>query len=753
MGREPPPAESESPRRPARPGDGEWIAWFRYLLDAGWHPLDLDGIPSYSKRHKRRVCALLLASCGMLAGWIYAHRVVAPDIAGRSLLLLGGGVIPHTLLVVWCVRRLKPSLGEYAVMPALAVAYGAIQYLFSLSRSEAAPYLLAGTCVLFLILSNLMMRLRVGNAAIMSVFLTLTGVWLFAHQGSNPQMILCCAICASSIAASTLYLNFFIGAHEMYYIRQEQHFGLVLSGGKRDLWEFDSVRRVFHHRPWNAIASEASIAHSYEEYMARVHPGHRLELARAIEESLAGRVKGFSLECLVQLPGQSEPRWIHLVGQADQRGAAGAATRLIGTACDITARKALHAQVEEKSRELEEAARQKAEFLATMSHSIRTPLNAVIGAASVLSMDHLCGEAREMVETIQGSGHLLLTVLNDVLDAGAFYQGLPRLEFVSFDPAQVVRHCFDLIGPLAARKNLDLRCSCSPELRSRLSGDPVRLQQVLINLLSNAIKFTDRGSVSLSVAVETSSDSGIQAVTFAVTDTGIGIDEHAQRSLFERFEQVHRQTASSPAGTGLGLAISKRLVEAMGGDIQCHSKPGAGSRFAFTVRLPVVEEAGTGVSRAASAAGPANPVATPASPLETAKVRALIAEDNLVNQRLLARMLQHLNCEIHTAANGADAVEVCQQRSFDVIFMDCDMPVLDGLEATRRIRKLPQFTTVPIIAATAHALPANLDACFAAGMSDILTKPITLGRLTAVLEQWAGGCPESLGAEESACTS
>ena len=729
--------EHESQRGTGRPGAASSLpVWFRHLLRAGWRPLDLDGIPSYATRHMRRVCALLLTSCFLLAGWVCAHQVVAPDIGRRSLIFIGGGVIPHSLLVVWCVRRLKPSAREYLVIHGMIVAYLPLQYLFSLSRTEPASYLLAGTCVLFLILSNLMMRLRFGSAAIMSAVITLTGLWFFAQQGSGPKMVLCCAICTSGVAVSTLYLNFFTGNHEIYYMRQEQHFGLVLSGGKRDLWEFDPMSRRFHYRHWNSLASQESVAHSYDEYLDRVHPAHRAELARAFDDCVAGRVAGLNLECPVRLSGQPDWRWLHLVGHADERNAAGIAARLIGTVCDITDRKALHAQVEEKSRELAETARKKAEFLATMSHGIRTPLNAVIGAASVLAMDDLGEQAREMVQTIQRSGHLLLTVLNDVLDGGSFYEELPRLDLVPFDPAQVVRHCFDLVNPLACRKNLDLRCSLSPDLRSRLSGDPVRLQQVLINLLSNAIKFTDRGSVSLSLSVKPHSDPSAQLITFAVTDTGIGIHPQAQRSLFERFEQVHRQTASSPDGTGLGLAISKRLVAAMGGNIRCDSKPGAGSRFAFTLRLPVVAGPDTPAAQDPSVAAWANlaGISTPSG-----KVQVLVAEDNPVNQRVLATMLQRLNCEIQVAANGAEAVKACGHRSFDLVFMDCDMPVLNGLDATRRIRQLPRCAAVPIIAATAHALPSNLDACLAAGMSDILTKPITVARLTTTLQRWVGG--------------
>ncbi len=724
-----------------------WTAWWKLLLNAGWRPIDLDGIPSYSKRHGRRLTALLLASCAILAGWVGAHQVVAPDIGHRSQLINCGFVIPHSLLVVWCVSRLKPSLREYASMHGIVVAYGLIQFLFSTSHSDTAPLMIGGTCLLFQIVSNLMMRLRFGNAALMSAFTTLMGAWMFVRQGAGPKLVLCYAICTVGFAASTLYLNFHLGAHEMYYVRQEQHFQLVLSGGKRDLWEYDALRRVFHHRPWNAISSQP-VTYSHDEYMELIDSSHRMELAGALEDCITGRVRQFHLECLMRKPGESAGRWLHLVGHAVQPGAQGTAGRLIGTACDITERKALHAEVEEKSQQLEQAARQKARFLATMSHSIRTPLNAVIGAASMLVKDNLPAEARHMVETIQESGQMLVTVLDDVFDAGS-PSGQPRLEFAPFDPVHVLRHCFDLVSPLARRKNLELRYEWSGELGSPVVGDPVRLQQILVNLASNAIKFTENGSVVLSVAAETRSAPGLQPVTFAVTDTGIGIGEQEQQSLFERFEQVHDQSISNATGTGLGLAISKRLVEAMGGKIECSSKPGAGSRFSFTVPFVVLDRAGR--MSAAEEAPYAESAATVSDSVPASggasHVRALVAEDNPVNRRLLASMLERLGCEIHLAQNGAEAIEQCLQRCFDVIFMDCDMPVLDGLEATRRIRQLEAFESIPIIAATAHALPANLDACRAAGMSDILTKPLTLARIAAGLEKWTvyGGSPSHPG--------
>ena len=705
----------------------DWFRWSSFLWRAGWRPLDLDEIPSYSRRHLDRLSTLLLASMGILIGWICAHQVIAPDVGKRSILWLGGCAVPNALLIWYFLDRLKPSWREYALMYAIGTAYIPLQVLFYVSHSSAAPFLLAGTCFLYLILSNLMMRFRFANALAFSLYITLLAMWLFARQANNPGLVLCFETCGVLVAASTLYLNHFIGKDEMYYMRMETHFRLVLSCDRRDLWEFDPAARVFRITSWNADSSLPALTYRYEDYLASIHPEHRSAVIRVIEDSLSGQTSRFQIEFERRTEDLPEWRWLQLAGHAGVSQAGGAAGKLIGTICDVTDRKSLHARVEQQAREFEQAAREKAEFLATISHSIRTPLNAVIGAASVLSTDNLGGEVREMVDTIQRSGQLLVTVLNDVLDLDSANHAGPQLENGIFKPRQLLRHCCDLIGPLAQRKNLELRLNISPEVSSDLSGDEVRLQQVLINLLSNAVKFTDRGWVGLSASVEVSPDPSVQRVAFTVSDTGVGIEEQAQRSLFERFEQLHTQTIAGPSGTGLGLAISQRLVGAMGGVIGCQSQPGVGSAFSFTISFPVtlapVGDQASHADRAvpATSSGGAPPL------------RVLVAEDHPVNQRVLTSMLHRLHCNVEVAGNGVEAVEACRQRSFDVIIMDCDMPVLDGLEATRHIRKLPAFAAVPIIAATAHALPANLDACRRAGMSDTLTKPLTLARLAAAL--------------------
>ena len=253
--------------------------------------------------------------------------------------------------------------------------------------------------------------------------------------------MLCFDVCAVMVATSTLYLNYFIGNDEMYYMRLETHFRLVLSCDRRDLWEYDAAARVFRIRSWNADSALRPVTYGYDDYLASIRPEYRSAVTRVIEDSLTGRATRFHIEFERRAEGEAKWRWLQLAGHAGERQAGGAAAKLIGTSCDITDRKSLHARVEQQAREFEQVAREKAEFLATISHSIRTPLNAVMGAASVLSTDNLRGEVREMVDTIQRSGQLLLTVLSDVLDLNSANHAGLQLENRPFKPHQLLRHC------------------------------------------------------------------------------------------------------------------------------------------------------------------------------------------------------------------------------------------------------------------------------------------------------------------------
>ena len=378
----------------------------------------------------------------------------------------------------------------------------------------------------------------------------------------------------------------------------------------------------------------------------------------------------------------------------------------------------------------DEANRAKSEFLATMSHEIRTPMNGILGFAEILRETPLSDEQRTFVETITSSGETLLSLINDILDLSKIEAGQVDLEDVSFDLATVLSEVVALLAPRAGEKGLVL--SSSPgTLPASMRGDPNRVRQVLLNLVGNAIKFTERGAVAV-----TAKQAGDGAVRISVADTGIGIDPAALPKLFHRFSQADASTTRRFGGTGLGLAICKRLVELMGGTIGVTSRPGEGSTFWFT--MPV---------RVAAAGAGQTIVPAPGDPwdervLDGPALRVLVVEDNAANQLLATIMLSSLGCTVDVAATGREAVEKFERTPYDAIFMDYFMPEMDGVEATREIRRReaarPRGTRVHIVACTASVMSSERDACFSAGMDDFVAKPLLKAELRRSLESRAG---------------
>jgi PAS domain S-box-containing protein len=388
---------------------------------------------------------------------------------------------------------------------------------------------------------------------------------------------------------------------------------------------------------------------------------------------------------------------------------------------DASRRKMVEDALRAARQEAESAARAKAEFLATMSHEIRTPMNAVIGMSGLLLESPLDEAQRDMAETIRASGEHLLTLLNDILDYSKLEAGKVELESVPVDVRRCVQECVAQVRLRAAEKGLPVAWEVGPEVPAAVAGDPARLRQVLLNLLNNAVKFTEEGRVEVQVSARPEPP-GIE-LRFEVRDTGIGIPPERFDRLFQRFSQVDAGTTRAYGGTGLGLAISKRLVEAMGGRIGVASEPGKGSAFHFTVP-----------TRPAAAAEPA---AVPA-PAALPPMRILVADDNPVNQKVVVRMLERLGQRPDVVANGEEAVAAALRSDYDLVLMDIQMPVMDGMEATRRIRAargpLPR-----IVALSADALPGDRDRFLAAGMDDAVAKPVRLETLAAALRAARGG--------------
>ncbi|HEV2363995.1 MAG TPA: ATP-binding protein [Caulobacteraceae bacterium] len=379
----------------------------------------------------------------------------------------------------------------------------------------------------------------------------------------------------------------------------------------------------------------------------------------------------------------------------------------------------------------EAANRAKSEFLANMSHEIRTPLNGVVGVADLLADGELRPRDRQMVEIIRESGRSLERLLSDVLDLARVEAGRMVIETAPFHAGDLVRSVAALAKMRADEKGLALKCETAPELEGWFLGDATRVRQILTNLVSNALKFTPAGSVA--VTGERAADGRLR---FVVADTGVGFDQADKERLFDRFQQADGSITRRFGGSGLGLAISRQLALLMGGDFDCQSAPGVGSRFWFEAPFQ-------------ACAAPA--AATPARARSFAQdggISVLLADDHETNQTVVRMMLDGLGAETTTVADGAAAVEAANAARFDAILMDVQMPIMDGLEATRRIRRREAETgsaRTPIIMLTANALPEHREAALAAGADGHLAKPVTVADLAAALEQ-ALGVDETLAA-------
>ncbi len=356
----------------------------------------------------------------------------------------------------------------------------------------------------------------------------------------------------------------------------------------------------------------------------------------------------------------------------------------------------------------ESATRAKSEFLANVSHDVRTPMNGVLGMADLLLRTPLEPQQREYARTIRESADLQLVILNDLLDSAKIESGKMTLENVVFSPADLLDQVHLLFVGMALEKGLKLLVT-HEGLPGAVMGDPLRLRQVVSNLVSNAIKFTEHGEIVIGATAVADGDTA--ALICSVTDTGIGIEPHNQADIFDKFTQADRSITRRFGGTGLGLSICRSLVDLMGGQIHLESAVGQGTRFWFTVRLRVA----TAISTI--------PFVEKAEPSFSSTLPVLIAEDNRVNQKVAAAMLRSFGLEVELASNGLEAVEKCSAREYAAILMDCQMPEMDGYEATRRIKRADRYRT-PIIALTAGVGREDRQLAIEAGMDAFVSKPV-----------------------------
>jgi PAS domain S-box-containing protein len=397
---------------------------------------------------------------------------------------------------------------------------------------------------------------------------------------------------------------------------------------------------------------------------------------------------------------------------------------------DITERIAANARLQALMTQAEAASRAKSEFLANMSHEIRTPMNGIMVAAELAANENPTEAQREYLDIIRQCGSSLLSLLNDLLDLSKIEAGKMQLDPVDFSVRACVSQCLDVLRPIARQKGLEIVEEIDPEIPERISGDAMRLRQVVTNLAGNALKFTEQGCVTVRAVAKARSE-GKLALEFSVIDTGIGIPAEKHATIFRDFEQADSSTTRRFGGTGLGLAICRRLVELMGGEIWLESEEGKGSAFHFRIPFTVASDPVRTLSRPEVNSSDCTATESVPSPC----LSILLVEDNALNQRLAARLLERRGHRVTLVEDGEQAVAAAQAHRFDAILMDLHMPNMDGIEAARRIRAGERVSGehVPIIAMTASTLQVEQDACFEAGVDAYVTKPVSPDELFAAL--------------------
>lgn len=509
----------------------------------------------------------------------------------------------------------------------------------------------------------------------------------------------------------------------------EERIALAARAGKVGLWDYDFKT---HEIIWNETqyeihgVSPESYKPNLENNSRFIHPDSRADVEAAFEQCQASGDHEYEVECqIVRADGEVRITRSNAFIIRDEKGEP---IRAVGTEVDITEeRRVLDTQA--RARAAAEAATQaKSEFLARMSHEIRTPMNAIVAPAEILADSDLPQAQRELALMIVNAGEHLVQIINDILDFSKLEAGKMRLVSKRFFLPGLVEEIVGLMAILAEKKRLRLRATISPAARRHWVGDAGRIKQILFNFLSNAIKFTETGEVCLSISVERRRKTQCD-LRFVVRDTGVGLTKEDQKLLFHPFEQARRLQKNYQSGTGLGLAICRDLVEIMGGTLGAESAVEVGSSFWFSIPLSPGEDLPNQTPPSAHLKARAVP--------KYRTARILVAEDNASNRRVISLLLNQLGYRSDHAANGVQAIEKFRTENFDLILMDYEMPVMNGIAAAREIRRLElPDQHVPIIALTAHVSAEYRAACREAGMDAVLSKPIIMGDLKRTLTTW-----------------